>query len=316
MTEQFLKNKTAIFYLRMINDKWRNQFYYDALNKHAEGKVVLDMGSGTGILSFYALEAGAKFVYAIEWSAAAAELTYQVLKSKFDTSKFTVVTCDFWTNNLNSNIIKHPIDLLVSETVGPGLFDQGMIHTWHCIKPYLAPDAISIPDTLSCDVWVWRKQLDSDYLTALEPKFWSNKLSNDACISQDFVTALTSQNRTDIPSMQWININSIETDPDDIYIDKVLYRMDNLPAIDFSSDTYPRHIKPNISFDLDINAPVTIAVINKISFESQTLFIKDALHLPWKYNPVFNLNSVGKYHVVYNNFDLKSHNEEEWRIYY
>ena len=101
MTEQFLKNKTAIFYLRMINDKWRNQFYYDALNKHAEGKVVLDMGSGTGILSFYALEAGAKFVYAIEWSAAAAELTYQVLKSKFDTSKFTDIADSNYTSTSN-----------------------------------------------------------------------------------------------------------------------------------------------------------------------------------------------------------------------
>jgi hypothetical protein len=315
MAEQLLKNKTAIRYLSMINDKWRNQFYYDALNKHAEGKVVLDMGSGTGILSFYALEAGAKFVYAIERDTAAAELTYQVLKSKFDPSKFMVITCDFWTDELDSNIINHPIDLLVSETIGPGLFDQGMIHTWHCIKPYLAPDAVSIPDTLSCDVWIWRKQLDSNYLTALEPKFLSDKLSNDACISQNFVTALTSQNRTDITSMRWININSIETDPDDIYTDKVSYRMDNLPAIDFSSDTYPRHIKPNISFDLDINAPVTIAIINKISFESQTLFIKDALYMPWKYNTVFNLDSVGKYHVVYNNFDLTGyHNEKEWRI--
>ena len=91
--------------------------------------------------------------------------------------------------------------------------------------------------------------------------------------------------------------------------------MDKLPVIEFSSDTYPPgHIKPNISFDLDIDAPVTIAVINKISFESQTLFLKDALYMPWKYNPVFNLDSVGKYHVVYNNFDLKMLYKEEWRI--
>jgi hypothetical protein len=314
MTEQFLKNKIAVHYLLMIKDKRRNQFYYDALNKHAEGKVVLDMGSGTGILSFYALEAGAKFVYAVERNPAVAELTYQVLKSKFDPSKFTVIASNFWTNEFDSSVIKHPIDLLVSETVGPGLFDQGMIHTWHCIKPYLAPDAVSIPDTLSCDVWIWRKQLDSDYLTTLEPKFLSDKLSSDACISQDFLTALTSQNRTDITNTRWININSIETDPDDIYTDKVSYRMDNLPATDFSSDTYPRHIKPNISFDLDINAPVTMAVINKISFESKTLFIKDTLYSPWKYNPVINLDSVGKHHVIYNNFDLNFMDEEEWRI--
>ena len=53
-------------YVTMLNDKLRNQFFYDALKKHVKGKVVLDVGSGTGLLAAYALEHGAKFVYAVE----------------------------------------------------------------------------------------------------------------------------------------------------------------------------------------------------------------------------------------------------------
>jgi len=296
MTEVSLTNRTAINYLSMINDKWRNQFYYDALNKHAKDKVVLDMGSGTGILSFYALAAGAKFVYAIEVGKNAADLTYKVLASKFDTSRFAVINCDFW--HPNWLFIKHPIDILVSETVGPGLFDQGMLTTWQHIKTYLSPNAISIPDTLSCDLWVWQKQLSPDYLAALEPDYLTSKLSMDACLNQDYVKALISQNRSDAGKMRWINMNLIEYEPDYIYTDKVTYSMNNLP--DWLCDnTY----EPKISFEVDINGPASVAIINKISFESQTLFIKDASYMPWKFNPVFNLDSAGKYNMVYNNFD-------------
>ena len=308
MNEVSLTNKTAINFLKMINDKWRNQFYYDALNKHAKDKVVLDMGSGTGILSFYALAAGAKFVYAIERNGNAADLTYKVLKSKFDTSRFAVINCDFWKSDLD--IIKHPIDILVSETVGPGLFDHGMLTTWQCIKPYLSPNAISIPDTLSFDLWVWQKQLDADFLTTLEPEQLSDKLSIDACLDQDFAEALISQNPSDVKKMRWININHIQSKPDYVYTDKVTYTMNNLPDWWCGNTT-----EPKILFNVDIDTPASVAIINKISFESRTLFIKDALYMPWRFNPVFNLDSAGKYNMVYNNFDPTGNRwGQEWKI--
>lgn len=315
MSFSTLRNKCATGYLPMINDKWRNQFYYDALNKHAAGKVVLDMGSGTGILAFYALAAGAKFVYAVEREPDAADLTYQVLKQKFDTSRFAVLTCDFWSDELDSVVFEYPIDIIVSETVGPGLFDQGMIHTWDCIKPYLSPNAISVPDTISCDLWVWQDQFDSHYLRSVGYEDQLSRLLPDACINQDFVEALLSQNRplTD-QKMQWANINSILFEPDHIYTDKVAYTMNCLPDINYSSDPFPRHIKPDISFEFEIDGPAFVAVIGKISFESQTLYIKDAAKMPWRYNPVFNIPSAGKYHINYNNFNLDHMASEEWKL--
>jgi predicted RNA methylase len=50
----------------MCSDKRRVAAYEAALKASCNGKVVIDVGAGTGILSFMATEAGATKVYAIE----------------------------------------------------------------------------------------------------------------------------------------------------------------------------------------------------------------------------------------------------------
>lgn len=56
----------------MVGDRSRSDSYLRAMLRHAEAdfkdKVVLDCGCGTGLLSFFAVKAGAKKVYAIEGS--------------------------------------------------------------------------------------------------------------------------------------------------------------------------------------------------------------------------------------------------------
>ena len=63
----------------MLNDKVRNEFYYNALKKSAKDKVVIDIGTGTGLLAAYALEHGAKFVYAVEGNRNSANMAQNVL---------------------------------------------------------------------------------------------------------------------------------------------------------------------------------------------------------------------------------------------
>ena len=192
-----ITNKHLDAYWTMIKDKWRNQFFYDALRKHAKDKVVLDLGCGTGILSSYALSAGAKHVYAIETDKAMCEFTNQVLKSSFDSSRFTVIN-KYFAPGVGADLpmVKDPIDILVSETVGPGLFDQGMIQSWDLIKSYMSPDAISIPDRLSCDLWIWQNPFDSDFLNDLDQKSTNQQtLSLDECIDRNFFEACKKINK-------------------------------------------------------------------------------------------------------------------------
>jgi predicted RNA methylase len=52
----------------MLNDKVRCVSYNNAIEAIVKGKTVLDFGAGTGFLSVIAAKAGARHVYAVEYS--------------------------------------------------------------------------------------------------------------------------------------------------------------------------------------------------------------------------------------------------------
>lgn len=55
----------------MLQDVPRNQAYYDSIQNNKDefkNKIVLDIGTGTGILAVFCAQAGAKTVYAVEAS--------------------------------------------------------------------------------------------------------------------------------------------------------------------------------------------------------------------------------------------------------
>jgi hypothetical protein len=54
------------WFLPMLNDEARNTYYSKMLNETVKDKVVIDLGSGTGMWSIEALAKGAKFVYVVE----------------------------------------------------------------------------------------------------------------------------------------------------------------------------------------------------------------------------------------------------------
>jgi hypothetical protein len=303
-------------YVQMLNDKSRNAFYHRNLHKHAKDKVVLDMGTGTGLLAYYALSAGAKFVYAIERTRNMVPVADSILSKCFDKSRFKVLNVDFWTDEVDNGVIDIPIDILVSETVGPGLFDQGMIHTWHCIKPFLAPDAISIPDRLHCDVWVWDDHFDTSH--SLIQSIFAKELHLSSLINNEFADALL---EIDLKIYKSI-LDSVTTTFEEVHrfyptptfeIDNVVdVTMQQLPELTFSNDVYPTHIKPNIFFNLQLTAPSTIAIINKISFGTDTLYLKDAKYTPWVTSPVIKIDEPGDYTFSYNNFKLAFRPIDEW----
>jgi len=291
-------------YLSMLNDRWRNEFFHRALFQHCQDRTVLDMGTGTGILAFYALEAGARFVYCIESRTNIAQLADQVLSKKFSRSRYKIIAADLWTQDLRTEIDQE-IDILVSETLGPGLFDQGMLHTWHCVRPLLSPTAISIPDRLHCDAWVWSDRTDS--AGSFEPQLGRpdlfSEIDTSATMSTEFNRCLLEVDQQPFAPtghpMFWYEINKEPSEPTMKYQDVISYKMHQSPLLVSSDSPYPQSINPDMSFDITVKKPSMVAIINKISFESHTLYLKDALYMPWKYQPVFVLERPGTYTFTY-----------------
>src|SRR5665647_114476 len=65
-----IKRHSANFpldHLIMLKDKPRLEFYRDMISSQVKGKTVLDVGTGSGILTHLALKAGAKKVYSVEY---------------------------------------------------------------------------------------------------------------------------------------------------------------------------------------------------------------------------------------------------------
>jgi len=286
-------------YVMMLNDKLRNQFFYDALKKHVKGKVVLDVGSGTGLLAAYALEHGAKFVYAVEQMEQSAKVAQFALESCYGQSKFKVITGRFPNEQIIDMIPKQSIDVLVSELVGESLFDEGQYTVWkNCVKhKFFKDDAISIPDRLHCDVHMWYSHFDlvTDQVTK---SVKHNMLDEDALLLNKFSDALVDFDRNPThaddyrcrPSINYTGfmpsfkihaeLNAVDIKPDQT--------LKNIVSIDKD------HLPDEVSFEihLDEDKQVTVAIDNKISSTDKTLYLKDG---HWKLSSFFKLFKAGTY---------------------
>ena len=310
-----IKKPIVANYYMMINDMWRNEFYHRALSKVAKDKVVLDIGTGTGILAAYALNAGAKFVYAVEQKPDAAEMAQFILSKCFDQSRFKVICSNFWTTDIDNQIEKNSIDILVSETVGPGLFDQGMIQTWYCATPFLKKDAISIPDCLSFDVNIWHSDnideifgIDSQKRLGFfkeavvdEKNLIDNNYAQALIEFNDYVKLSVGNTVGNRYKTEWRIVKNPMIPPYREYKDFCKVTKDSLPELNFYDYDLPMHIQADLKFELELTDTNNIvALIHKISFESDTIYLHDAILMPWRYSPVFQIKDSGKKQFKFN----------------
>lgn len=107
-------------FMPMLNDTGRNVFYDQAIALAAPGKTVVDIGTGTGILSILAARAGAKKVYAVEQDQGRAEYAQEMFKRTGLDKIVEVVNDDF----LNTDI---PADIYVSETINTQIFGENIL---------------------------------------------------------------------------------------------------------------------------------------------------------------------------------------------
>jgi protein arginine N-methyltransferase 1 len=102
------------FHDLMLNDKLRMTAYRQAIQEVVRpGDRVIDLGTGTGILSLWALEAGAAQVIGIDMNAEILQLAVQRLQRAGHGNRFIPI------NRLSYDVeLDQPVDVLISEIIG------------------------------------------------------------------------------------------------------------------------------------------------------------------------------------------------------
>ncbi len=127
----------------LIDEVRTNSFLSALLQTVKAGDVVLDIGSGTGVLACFACQAGAKHVYAIEQGPIIG-LAREICARNDLQDRVTFI--NDWSTNTR---LPEPVDLLVTETIGNIGFEEGILR-WalDARKRFLRQDARIIPRTV------------------------------------------------------------------------------------------------------------------------------------------------------------------------
>ena len=129
----------------MLKDKVRTGAYQKAILENKEifkDKIVLDIGSGTGILSFFAAEAGAKHVYGIEF-ADIADFSVEIIKKNNMQDKITIIKAKVEEAELPVD----KVDIILSEWMGYFLLYESMLDcVLYARDKWLKKDGYMFPD--------------------------------------------------------------------------------------------------------------------------------------------------------------------------
>jgi protein arginine N-methyltransferase 1 len=128
----------------MLLDRERTESFLRAILKTVKpGDVVLDMGCGTGILSYFACMAGARQVYAVEQGPIIA-VAKSICKQNGFQDQVTFI--NDWSSEID---LPEKVDVIITETVGDLAFEEGILG-WiiDAKKRFLEKGGKIIPKTL------------------------------------------------------------------------------------------------------------------------------------------------------------------------
>jgi SAM-dependent methyltransferase len=150
----------------MLRDKVRNETYQKAIAETVkEGDVVLDVGAGTGILSLFAAQAGARKVYAVERTRMA-EMARTVIKDNGMEDCVEVIQAEVEALELSEKV-----DVIISEWMGGYGTDEYMhIPVLVACGRWLKEGGKILPERVTA--WmgpVWDCELDEDM------NFWRSR---------------------------------------------------------------------------------------------------------------------------------------------
>ncbi|CBY24231.1 unnamed protein product [Oikopleura dioica] len=126
----------------MMQDYIRTGTYQKAMVQNFvdfKDKVVLDVGAGSGILSFFAMQAGAEKVYAVEASSMAIHTEKLVSSSQY-AGRIKVIA-----SKIEEVELPEKVDMIISEPMGYMLYNERMLETFIHARKFLKEDGLMFP---------------------------------------------------------------------------------------------------------------------------------------------------------------------------
>jgi len=163
----------------MLKDEVRTKSYRNAIvnNRHLfRDKVVLDVGCGTGILSFFAAKSGARKVYGVDYS----DIVFQAQQIAKDNNLDNVVT--LIKGKIEEVELPEKVDIIISEWMGYCLLYEAMLCSVLIARDkWLKPDGIIMPDRATLNLTAIE---DAEYKED-KINFWDNVYGfNMSCIKK------------------------------------------------------------------------------------------------------------------------------------
>lgn len=164
----------------MLKDSVRTRTYMRSILDDPQlfkGKVVLDVGCGTGILSLFASKAGAKHVYGIDMSTIA-EQAKEIVRANGFGGRVTIIKGKVEEVELPVQ----EVDIIISEWMGYFLFYESMLDSViYARDKWLAGGGVVLPDQATLSIMGIE---DSEY-RADKIDYWDNVYGfNMECIKK------------------------------------------------------------------------------------------------------------------------------------
>lgn len=131
-------------HVAMLGDRDRTSAFLAAIGKVVRpGDVVLEIGTGTGVLALGAARAGARHVYTVETSGIAPVAAALFAANGYD-DRITLIRG--WSTQV---AIPEPADVLITETIGHEPLSEGILGiAWDARERLLKPVARAVPARL------------------------------------------------------------------------------------------------------------------------------------------------------------------------
>jgi type III protein arginine methyltransferase len=157
---EFLTRGIEGYHRSMLHDGPRNKVYANAIVALAPGRIVLDIGTGSGLLAMIAAQAGAKHVYACEADLRLAATAAEIIAANGFSDRITLFPTHS-TELDRDRDLGGGVDLVVSEIFSSNLLGERVLPSLDDARQRLClPNARFLPENASIRVALVEDWLD------------------------------------------------------------------------------------------------------------------------------------------------------------